>query len=77
MSAVETTRKAGRPYDPAARKRGKRQGRQRGCEVYIPAEVLIAAGFDPNEPPPFYLLSRGHAHGRNTGRVIVNLYREP
>jgi len=45
--------------------------------VYIPAEVLIAAGFSPDEPPPLYALSAGHAHSRNTGRVIVSLYREP
>jgi hypothetical protein len=44
--------------------------------VYIPAEVLVAAGFSPNEPPPFYRLV-GFQRSRYAGSVIVSLYREP
>jgi hypothetical protein len=44
--------------------------------VYIPADVLEAAGFRADEPPPWYRLT-GHARSRNAGSVIVSLYREP
>lgn len=63
-------------YDHAKRRRAVRKGRERGCWVYVPAAELEAAGIDPRTPPPAYRLS-GHRHSRNTGRVLVNLYREP
>lgn len=72
MSAV----RPGPTYDPGIRRRSLRRRRERGCTVYIPAEVLIAAGFDPNEPPPYYRLN-GYARSANAGSVIVSLYREP
>jgi hypothetical protein len=43
--------------------------------VYIPAEELVAAGFSPDEPPPFYRV-HGYKRSRNAGSVIVSLYRE-
>jgi hypothetical protein len=63
-------------YDAARRRLSRRAQRQRGCVVYIPAEVLIAAGFDPNEPPPYYR-THGYKRSANAGSVIVSLYREP
>lgn len=76
MSAVQATEPRQTTYDPAARRKGLRTQRQRGCMVYIPAEVLIAAGFSPDEPPPFYR-TVGHKRSRNAGSVIVSLYRDP
>lgn len=58
-------------HDTALRRRSRRQQRERGCHVYIPAEDLIATGIDPNDPPPYF---RTWAVGR--GRVIVRLYRD-
>jgi hypothetical protein len=43
--------------------------------VYIPADVLRDAGFDPSDPPPFYR-TVGYQRSRNAGSVIVSLYRE-
>ncbi len=62
--------------DTAARKRGQRAGREKGCRVNIPAEVLEAAGFKPGEPPPYYRVT-GYKRSKNAGSVIVSLYREP
>lgn len=76
VSPARAPRGRGRPYDPAARKRATRAGAEKGCRVYIPADVLIAAGFDPEGPPPFYRMV-GHKRSRNAGSVIVSLYREP
>ena len=59
-------------HDPAARRRSLRQARQRGCSVYVPAEVLEAAGIDPDGPPPYYRTWAGRK-----GSVMVQLYREP
>jgi hypothetical protein len=58
-------------YDSAARRRSARRGRERGCHVYIPAEELTKAGFDPAGPPPYF-----RTWGAKGGRVIVNLYAE-
>jgi hypothetical protein len=44
--------------------------------VYIPADELRAAGFDPYSDPPWYRMI-GHRRSRNAGSVIVSLYREP
>lgn len=71
MSALAV---AGR-HDAMARRQSKRSGRERGCWAYIPSEVLVKAGIDPDGPAPFYR-TWGAAHG-STGRVIVSLYREP
>jgi hypothetical protein len=76
VSAVEATRRRGRPYDAATRRRSQRRGAERGAWVYIPADELRAAGFDPYSDPPWYRMI-GHRRSRNAGSVIVSLYREP
>jgi len=58
-------------YDQARRRCSVRRGRERGCWVYVPAEELRNAGFDPAGPPPFYRL---WAQER---AVRVRLYLEP
>jgi hypothetical protein len=63
-------------YDAARRRLSWRTRRQRGCNVYIPAEVLREAGFDPNEPPPYYRV-HGYQRSKRAGSVIISLYREP
>jgi len=62
-------------YDSAARKKSVRRGRERGCWVYIAADDLVSAGFDPHGPEPFYRVW-AHARSRNAGAAIVSLYRE-
>jgi len=57
-------------YDAARRRRGVRRGRERGCWLYVPAEVLAEIGIDPAEPPPWYRIwSRSRT-------LLVQLYRE-
>jgi hypothetical protein len=73
VSAPAVTVKAGR-HDAAARRRATRAGRQRGCSIYITAEDLVAAGFDPHAAPPEYVTT-AKPHSRNTATVIVRLYR--
>ena len=58
-------------FDPGLRRRAQRQGREKGCWVYIPAETLKAAGIDPGGPVPFYRTWAGRA-----GSVLLRLYRE-
>lgn len=74
MAAV-ASRGRGRPYDPAARKKAQRRRAYRGVSVYIPAEVIRDAGYDPDEPI-FYRLN-GYQRSAKAGSVIVSLYREP
>jgi hypothetical protein len=40
--------------------------------VYVPQELLLQAGFGPDDPPPYYRLWAG----RKGSRVMVQLYRE-
>jgi hypothetical protein len=61
-------RSSGR-YDERARRRSQRQGRERGCWVYIAADELVKAGIDPAGPAPLYA-----AWGRERGSVLVRLY---
>ncbi len=49
-----------------------RQGRERGCWVYIPAAELIQAGIDVNGDPPAYRL-----WGRKNGSMLLRLYKPP
>jgi hypothetical protein len=64
-------------YDPTRRVRSRRAGRMRGCTLDIPGEVLQAAGFSLDEPPPFYRLWPGKPRSHKSGgRVMVQLYRE-
>lgn len=58
-------------FDPARRRQGQRRGRQRGCFVYIPAQMLQVAGIDPAGPIPFYRVWAGPR-----GSVVIRLYRE-
>jgi hypothetical protein len=73
MSAAEKGVRAGR-HDASARRLSARTGRERGCWVYIPLDDLAAAGFSDG-PPPYYRTT-GKPHSRNTGTVLVRLYRE-
>jgi len=70
MTATTTPLQNGR-YDRAKRRLGLRRQRQRGINIYIPAEELAKAGFDPNGPAPAY-----RVWGAPRGRVVVQLYRE-
>lgn len=62
---------AGR-YDAGLRRRATRGGRDKGCRVYIAAEELSKAGFDPSDPAPYY-----RVWGSSRGGLFVRLYREP
>lgn len=57
-------------YDDKQHRQSRRQQRQRGCHIYIPAEVLKDAGIDVDDPPPAYKL-----WGRARGSVLVRLYK--
>lgn len=75
MSVPAAQLEAAREYDPARWRRGVRRGREKGCWVYIPRAELVAAGLDPDEPPPWYR-TVGRPHSTNTGRVLVSLRRD-
>jgi hypothetical protein len=59
-------------YDAARRRKATRGGRDRGVRVYIPAEELLKAGYDPDGPPPYF-----RVWGSSRGGLFVRLYREP
>lgn len=60
---------AGR-HDPGLRRRSRREGRERGCWVYIPLEELAKTRVDVDGPAPFYRTA-----GRRGGStVVVTLY---
>ncbi len=54
-------------------KRAHRKGREKGCHVYIAADVLREVGIDPDATPPLYLIYPGRK-GRGKGTVLVSLY---
>lgn len=58
-------------YDALLRRQSIRRGREKGCWLYIPAEELVASGYDPNGPAPFYRVWAG-----TRGGLRVRLYRE-
>ena len=58
-------------YDSGMRRQSQRNGRERGCWVYVPAEELVKTGVDMFGTPPFY-----RVWGNTRGRVVVQLYRE-
>lgn len=64
---------AGR-HDQAARRRGTRAGRKRGCSIYIPREQLERAGVADTADggPPYYRTWDGRK-----GTILVQLYKEP
>ena len=70
MSLSAAPRASGR-HDTGLRRRSTRGGRDKGCRVYIAAEQLEQAGFDPNDPPPFYRIWPS-----SRGGLFVRLYRE-
>lgn len=59
-------------HDAAEHRRSKRSGRERGVWVYVPAEVLEAAGFDADADPPLY---RTWAARSGRGSVQLRLYK--
>jgi hypothetical protein len=62
-------------YDAAEWKRSQRHGRERGCWVYVPQEVLREAMNDSAaiNPPPRY---RVEAASRTRNGVLVRFERE-
>ena len=58
-------------FDHARRRKSTRKQRERGCSIYIPAEVLQAVGWPEGSPPPFYRVWAGRRGG-----LTVRLYRE-
>jgi len=74
VSAATDPTRAGR-YDAGVRRASVRRGRERGCWVYVPVSELVAAGMAEGGPP--YYRTTGRPHSRNTGTVLVRLYREP
>lgn len=56
-------------YDSARRRRSVRKGRERGCWVYIPGEVLVASGVEDADPP-LYRVFPGKRRS-----LTVTLYR--
>lgn len=59
-------------HDPSRKRRALRKARERGCSVYIPAEVLEHAGMADGEAP----LYRTWASRTRRGAVMIQLYRE-
>lgn len=57
-------------HDPAARRRLKRTGKERGGWLYLTAEQLRTAGYDPAGPAPFY-----RTWANTGGRTVVQLYK--
>lgn len=62
---------AGR-HDQGRRRQSRRNGRERGCWVYIPGEQLERAGISTREAPPFYRSWDGRKR-----TILVQLYTEP
>lgn len=58
-------------HDPAMRRQSTRGGRDKGCRVYIAAEQLAAAGYDPHGPAPYYRIWPA-----SRGGLYVRLYKE-
>lgn len=58
-------------HDPAARRITVRRGREKGCWLYVPVEVLERVGWSPDDPPPYYRTWPGRKH-----TVLVQLYKE-
>jgi hypothetical protein len=59
--------------DTAARRKSVRKQRDRGATIYIPKDILAAAGIDPDAPPPAYRLT-GYRRSKSGHTVIVSLY---
>ena len=64
-------------YDPSRTRRATRGGRDAGCRVYVPAEVLAQAGFGGfaragSDPPCFKVW----ASRTRRGGVMIQLYED-
>ena len=57
-------------YDVNARRRGKRNGNEKGCWIYVPAEEPRRMGIDPADPAPEYRIYSGRRQG-----MAVTLYK--
>jgi len=58
-------------HDFAARRKTVRRGREKGCWLYVPAEVLESIGYPPDGPPPFSKCWPGRKR-----TLLVQLYGE-
>ena len=56
--------------DLGRRRIATRAARQRGCYIYIPAQVLQQVGIDPYGPTPEY-----RVWGDRSGGVTLRLYK--
>lgn len=61
-------------HDEGARRKALRKGRESGCSIYIPGELLERIGFadSPRDRPIYYRTWAGRK-----GTVLVQLYTEP
>ncbi len=59
-------------YDPERRRKSQRHGRQKGIVITIAAAELVAAGIDPEAPPPEYKVYPG---SRRDGGLQIRLFR--
>ncbi len=59
-------------HDAGLRRKATRAAREKGCSIYIPAEILRVAGIDPEGPTPYY-----RTWAAKRGSVLIRLYREP
>lgn len=59
-------------HDQARRRKALRKGRETGCSIYIPGEVLAPLGL----APPTVVYYRTWQDPKRP-RIMVNLYREP
>lgn len=58
--------------DDAARRKGVRRGRERGCWLYVSEAQLLELGWTRDDPPPFV---KWWVDPKRP-RLIGNLYRE-
>lgn len=68
---------AGGPHDEGKRRRALRKGRETGCSIYIPGELLERIGITHSADggPPYFRTWAGPK--RKHPAVIVVLYPEP
>jgi hypothetical protein len=69
VSAAVSPAAANGRHDHAARRKSQRNGRERGCWVYIPAELLAKGDPTDGAYSPWY-----RVYGGARGRFVVTLY---
>jgi len=69
--SLQPVRKRPGRHDYAKRRRASRKGREKGCSLYIAAEQLEQAGFDPDSDPPYF-----RVWPASRGGLFVRLYKE-